>query len=107
MLAKVMVMEPVPGALAELSAAQTVWDRECRDTPGYRGQLVGTTTDGRLIVIAGWQTRQDYEAWMQPEHDRIAALARSDLLYTSLQVELVDSIEGKSMQSLLDRLAAP
>ncbi len=90
MIIKLIRVEVIPGHRDRFLAAQEVWDRECLKTEGYLGQWCGDGDPGELYVLAIWVSRSVYERWMLDEHDRIAALARSQDHYSVLETRIVD-----------------
>jgi heme-degrading monooxygenase HmoA/ubiquinone/menaquinone biosynthesis C-methylase UbiE len=76
-IVKAIEVRPRPGHLDAYLASQRIWDEESRAAPGYLGTFCGRDPrEPDLVhVLIYWRSREDYDAWMAREHDRIAALA--------------------------------
>ena len=60
----------------------------------YLGEFIGEGESNELYVVTFWRSRDEYERWMDAEHDRIAALAGADAHFERIDVSLIDGIAG-------------
>ena len=92
-LIKLIRVTLLPGHREDYLESQAVWNRESRLAPGYLGEVIGDGEPNELYVITFWRSRDEYERWMDRDHDRIAALAAADAHYEKIEVRLIDGIE--------------
>jgi Domain of unknown function (DUF4937 len=79
-----------PGAKQGFLSSQEIWERESRCVPGFLGGFWADEDAATLVVYHFWRSRADLDRFMRDDHDRIAETARSDLHYTSIEVEVLD-----------------
>jgi heme-degrading monooxygenase HmoA len=93
---KHITVRVLPGRREDYLRAQDVWNAETSPAPGYLGTFCGAPRDDAdsLHVFVLWRRREDYEAWMASDHDRIAALAGTDRYASTVEVQLLDDLLG-------------
>ncbi|MBG0567611.1 YdbC family protein [Actinoplanes aureus] len=75
---------------AAFATGQSAW-AGLRDLPGFLGQAGGWSRHepGRAHIVAWWQDRASYQAFMAGPHDRLAAAQAG--AYDTIQVRLFDA----------------
>lgn len=98
MFVKSIEVHVKPGQMADYLASQEIWNRETRRAPGSLGFFWGRSAKDENIVhlLFYWRSLQDYERWMQTDHDRIAQLATADVHYERLVIRLLEPIDPTS-----------
>ncbi len=96
MICKLITVHVKPGYLTEYLEAQEVWNREsCRD-PSCLGYFCGQEPAAPDIVQSQffWRSREDYERWMETDHDRIAEMAGADKYYERVETVVLDVVSN-------------
>jgi heme-degrading monooxygenase HmoA len=91
-LIKIVGLTLRPGHRERFLESQAVWNRESRSALGYLGEVLGASGPDELHVLTFWRSRDEYERWMEQDHDRIATLAGAEAHYDQLDVRVIDRL---------------
>ncbi|WP_051254560.1 YdbC family protein [Halobacillus kuroshimensis] len=109
MLIKLMKCKVSPEKKEAFSEAQASWSL-LREIPGFLGQAGGWSKKhpDRAFIIAFWEDRHFYDAFMKDSHDEVLHQSGQERTYERLDVQLYESlynITGTSPADVLEKAA--